>query len=331
MFKIRDGRGQFYQWDLNREIEVLDESIKEVHFCNKTDECSLVVAVQEDEAIRYVHVPNIILQESLPIRVYGYKDGYTLVEEVFKVKARTRPSDYVYTETDILRYSDLAARIDALEGDIDAAVKDYLDKNPIQMDGYATEEYVDNKIDLIEVPTKVSQLENDEGYLKEHQSLEGYATEQYVQDALKDADIDVDLTDYYTKTETDQKLAEIDVDVAVSITDDGEGNVTIETTEPVSDVIYSDDTSISIETAEEKTYIFNQAINAISALKGTSVNGISVQFQTGDTIANNEVSAIWKGDDCADNIFTPAANTSYEVVSYYNAVTSNTINMVMKV
>lgn len=70
MFKINDGREHFYQWDLNRKIEVKDASIKEVHFCNRTDDCSLVVEVVDGVA----NVPNILLQDNFRINVYGY-DG----------------------------------------------------------------------------------------------------------------------------------------------------------------------------------------------------------------------------------------------------------------
>lgn len=46
------------------------------------------------------------------------------------------------------------------------------------VEGLASETYVNEKVAAIvipEVPTKVSELENDKGYLTEHQSLEGYA------------------------------------------------------------------------------------------------------------------------------------------------------------
>ena len=46
------------------------------------------------------------------------------------------------------------------------------------VEGLASEAYVNEKVVAIvipEVPTKVSELENDKGYLTEHQSLEGYA------------------------------------------------------------------------------------------------------------------------------------------------------------
>ena len=43
---------------------------------------------------------------------------------------------------------------------------------------------IDNLAKKSEVPTKVSELTNDSGYLTEHQSLEGLATESYVDSAI---------------------------------------------------------------------------------------------------------------------------------------------------
>ena len=94
IFKIADGREYFYQWDIDRQIIVSDSTIKEVHFCNRTDECSLVVPVVDGIA----NVPNLILQSSYKVRVFGYDGKATLQEATFEVKARTRPADYVYTE-----------------------------------------------------------------------------------------------------------------------------------------------------------------------------------------------------------------------------------------
>ena len=70
------------------------------------------------------------------------------------------------------------------------------------LDGFATTEYVDRKVEVEatarqaaidqlnsklldkanadDVPTKTSQLENDSGFITEHQSLDGYATTEYV-------------------------------------------------------------------------------------------------------------------------------------------------------
>lgn len=114
MFYIDDGRECFYQWDLDRRIVVEDPSIKEVHFCNRTDECSLVVETYLADKL-YANVPNILLQQSFDVRVFGYDGKATLHEKTFKVKPRTKPSDYVYTEIDIRNYEELSKRINKLE------------------------------------------------------------------------------------------------------------------------------------------------------------------------------------------------------------------------
>ena len=116
MFRIADGRECFYQWDLDREIIVEDATTDEIHFCNKTGECSLVVEVYEEDGVRKAKVPNILLQTDWDIRVYGYCGGsYTKQEARFKVASRSKPADYIYTETEIKNYDDLEARVEALE------------------------------------------------------------------------------------------------------------------------------------------------------------------------------------------------------------------------
>ena len=75
---------------------------------------------------------------------------------------------------------------------------------------YTNKTYVDNAVASVDVsaqlteyakktelPTKVSQLQNDAGYLTEHQSLTGYATETYVDNKVAE----IDLTGYATKQE----------------------------------------------------------------------------------------------------------------------------------
>lgn len=109
MFRIEDGRDSFYQWDTNRKIIVGDSTIQELHFCNKTEECSLVVEVKDGVA----NVPNILLQTDWDIRVYGFTVDYTKVEKRFKVVARTKPSDYIYTETELKNYDALSEVVEA--------------------------------------------------------------------------------------------------------------------------------------------------------------------------------------------------------------------------
>lgn len=183
IFKIADGRTCFYQWDIDRQIIVSDPTIKEVHFCNRTDVCSLVVEVVDGVA----NVPNKVLQSGFDVRVFGYDGKATMHEATFKVKARTKPTDYVYTEVEIKQYSDLEVRIDEIEKNsiseevIISVVNNYLDENPITMDGYATEEYVNEAVSNVKV------------------DVTGLATETYVDEAVKK--VKPDLTDYAKKTD----------------------------------------------------------------------------------------------------------------------------------
>lgn len=62
---------------------------------------------------------------------------------------------------------------------------------------------VDINAKLDTIPTKVSDLENDAGYITST-SLQGYATEQFVKDEIGAIDIpEVNLSDYYTKAEVE--------------------------------------------------------------------------------------------------------------------------------
>ena len=236
MFKIADGREYFYQWDLDRQIIVEDPTITEVHFCNRTDDCSLVVEVEDLEifadfkpisVLRTANVPNVILQKSFDVRVFGYDGKATRYDEVFKVKARTKPTDYVYTEVEIKRYEDLNKRIDEIEKNgiseevITNAVEDYLERNPVDLTGYATEAYVENAIDNIEfpepdlskhalkseIPTKVSQLQNDSKFITREevpqQDLSEYAKKSEIPDV---SDFITSIpSEYITETELSDK------------------------------------------------------------------------------------------------------------------------------
>ena len=90
------------------------------------------------------------------------------------------------------------------------------------VEGLASEAYVNEKVAAIvipEVPTKVSELENDKGYLTEHQSLEGYAKTADLAQVAKTSSYN-DLIDkptipsttgLATETYVDDKIAEIDI------------------------------------------------------------------------------------------------------------------------
>ena len=110
-FCIEGGRTHFYQWDTDQKIIVNDRNIDEVHFCNGTTDKSLVSVVKDGKA----NVPNLLLQTAARVRVYGYSVNHTVVEKVYEVKARTKPEDYVYEETEVYRWAELDKRIQAVE------------------------------------------------------------------------------------------------------------------------------------------------------------------------------------------------------------------------
>ena len=140
--KIYDGRSSFWQWDLEQKLIVPEHLGSEIHFSNPKYDKTPVCDVYDLDSVRLVNVPNIMLQDDLPLTVYAYtvdeKGSRTTYVQAFKVVARPKPDDYVYTETEIRTWEDLDERIKALENSgidpetIKGAVEDYLAQNPIQ-------------------------------------------------------------------------------------------------------------------------------------------------------------------------------------------------------
>lgn len=103
-----------YQWDVDRRVSV-DDKINEVHFACCLGNEALIVPVVDGMA----DIPNILLQRPLDINAWGViTDGgssYTVTGVVLKNKARKKPSDYIYTETEVKNYAVLEKRIKVLE------------------------------------------------------------------------------------------------------------------------------------------------------------------------------------------------------------------------
>ena len=146
MFKIHDGREHFYQWDIDRKLIVEDSAITQVHFCNRTDDCSLVCETYVKDGMTLVDVPNILLQTDWRIRAYAYDNQYTKHEQTYDVLSRTKPGDYAYTETEILNYNTI---VEKFETNISKEVQDYLKENAvdIKLDDYYTKEEVDEALE----------------------------------------------------------------------------------------------------------------------------------------------------------------------------------------
>lgn len=202
MFKIYDGRDYFYQWDLDRKLIVNDASITQVHFCNRTDECSLVCETYTEDGLNLVNVPNVLLQDDWRINVYAYDVNYTKHSDVFNVIRRSKPDSYVYTETETLNFNTLLNRVNEVDENIAQNVENYLKENPVEVDltGYATEKYVDDAIANIDIP--------------EGGSGGGtvYVGADEPDDELvwfnPDENNSIDLSNYYTKSEVEEKINE---------------------------------------------------------------------------------------------------------------------------
>lgn len=84
-------------------------------------------------------------------------------------------------------FADYPDAINAISGEGGSFVdlSNYVTKD--ELEGYAT------KDEIPTVPTDVSAFNNDAGYLTEHQSLDGYATEEYVQNVIGDINTVLDV------------------------------------------------------------------------------------------------------------------------------------------
>jgi hypothetical protein len=122
MFKIEDGREHFFQWDLDRRLIIDDPEVTEVHFTNRTTTSALVCETYTENGKTLVNVPNILLQTDWHIQAYAYDGKHTKHSICYIVTSRSKPTDYVYTETELLSYKELAEDFYSALGDINTAL-----------------------------------------------------------------------------------------------------------------------------------------------------------------------------------------------------------------
>lgn len=185
MFTLYDNRNQLWQWDINRKVIVEDNTIDQVHFCNRTGDCSLVVEPYLEGNVYVADIPNILLQNDYPIKVYAYlSDGYTKVEECFKVKTRSKPADYIYTETEVLQYSSLNSRINDIESTY--ATKEYVaetiagvEQPDVDLSNYYTKEETYNQ-EQVDAAIALTTITNADIWVKEDENITN-VTQMYKQ------------------------------------------------------------------------------------------------------------------------------------------------------
>lgn len=133
IFKIYDGRTNFWQWDTGQKLIVLDENVTEVHFSNRNMEHSKKRIVYTDkDGVRVVNIPDLLLQLPKNLIAYAYVTdgngtGRTIKSVKFAVIQRPIPVDYVCGQDDAI--DDITRRLELLEAlikDVEAGKQQFI-------------------------------------------------------------------------------------------------------------------------------------------------------------------------------------------------------------
>lgn len=170
---LNDQRTELWRWDTDRQIDITladGEAANEAHFSNMFFNRALVVPIKVEGNTARADIPNILLQASQAVNVYvtAYSaDGErTMHSAKLYVQNRPKPSDYVYTETEVRRYEQLEERLNELEekqiteDNLKDAVNEYLLENPVEIKvDKALSEESENPVENKVVTKKISEVE----------------------------------------------------------------------------------------------------------------------------------------------------------------------------
>lgn len=138
IFKIYDGRTNFWQWDTGQKLIVLNENVTEVHFSNRDMEHSQKRTVYVDKSGKRVcNIPDVLLQLPKNLIAYAYVTdddgaGHTVKSVKFAVIQRPIPVDYVCRQDDVIE--DLTTRLELLEAlikDVEAGGQEFIKFNDV--------------------------------------------------------------------------------------------------------------------------------------------------------------------------------------------------------
>ena len=163
-----------YQWELGRKVQLFplpNMTIDEVHFSNHGDPEALVVKPKSENGMIVAEIPNILLQSGNNLIVYSVNvaEGFidTLRSCTFTVRKRAKPSDYLYTEIEILNYDSLEKRMRAIEENgvteeqLASAIEKYLEEHPVDSGvNFETDKTLTLKDGILSVNT-TDQMEQD--------------------------------------------------------------------------------------------------------------------------------------------------------------------------
>lgn len=113
IFRIYDGRTNFWQWDTKQKLIVLDDTITEVQFSNRDMNHSISKQVYAKDGVRMCNVPDILLQLPRNLVAYAYADGATIKSVKFAVIKRPIPDGYVMDQTEEI--DEINQRLELLE------------------------------------------------------------------------------------------------------------------------------------------------------------------------------------------------------------------------
>lgn len=114
VFKIYDGRTNFWQWDRKQKLIILNEDVTEVHFSNRNMSHSIKREVYVDEkGLRVCNIPDDLLKLPNNLVAYAYANGTTIKSVKFAVVKRPMPSDYISDQSEELY--EVERRLELLE------------------------------------------------------------------------------------------------------------------------------------------------------------------------------------------------------------------------
>ena len=114
VFKIYDGRNNFWQWDTKQKLIILDDTITQVHFSNKNMSHSIKRYVYvDDKGLRVCNVPSTLLQMPKNLVAYAYAESHTVKSVKFAVVQRPIPADYIADQDEEIE--NINRRLDLLE------------------------------------------------------------------------------------------------------------------------------------------------------------------------------------------------------------------------
>lgn len=109
-YSLSNGENHVYQWDKDITITITEpENVPEVHFRWGGKAVPLTVTNQQ------VAIPPELMQLPHDIVIWAYTPDHTMDMARIPMEKRPKPSDYVYTPTEIKTWEQLDERIKALE------------------------------------------------------------------------------------------------------------------------------------------------------------------------------------------------------------------------